>query len=240
MADDNNDSGQQTLPGTTGDDDAAQRAAKAEERARKAEARAKEVERKQKERDDAAAKAKRDADIKSADDARRALAEAEEREKRAMARLEAFEKREAQRIEQLVKQLPEADQARVTKYRERLGDDFGSFVEDEVARLGGGGTDDPGIDGVAAPEANPPPPANPGEIKRRNMGQGRTIEPWAAARLDELGIDTTAARNSLEVERDGRSAKFIFPPQKMKKMLRERAQQPAVLSQEAYEKLHKR
>lgn len=238
--DDDNSPGQQELPGTneTGKDDAISRA---ESRAREAEKRAKAAEKREKDRADAEAKAKRDADIKSADDARAALADAEKREKAALARLESFEKREAQRIDGLVAKLPKAEQERLGKYRERLGDDFGSFIEEELTRMSGGGGgdgDDPDT-AHASGEQNPPPPANPGGIMRRTKGTGRGIEPWAQARLDEMGIDSGAARNSLEVEREGRSAKFIFPPAKMRTLMRERALKPDQLTQEQYDALHR-
>lgn len=234
------DSAQPFLPGVGddkgGSDDAI---AKAEQRARDAEKRAKAAEKREREREDAAAKAKRDAEIKSAEDAKAALADAEKREAAARARLEGFEKRERERIDAIVAKLPKAEQERVEKYRDRMGDDFGSFVEEELARTTGGG--DTEGDGDDDDGTNPPPPANPGGVMRRNKGDGgRGIEPWAQARLDEMGIDSTAARMSLNVEREGRAAKFIFPPAKMRTLMRERAMKPAQLSQEEYEKLHRR
>ena len=245
MADENSEGGGQLgLPGTEnkGTDDSADRLAAAEKRARDAEKRARDAEKSQRDREAAEAKQRRDAELKSADDAKRALADAEAREKRATEQLELLRARETERIDGMLKALPETDRARLVKYRDRLGDDFGAFVAEETQRHGGalnGAGDAEGGGDESPANANPPPPANPGGVMRRTKGKGRGIEPWAQAKLDEMGVDTTAARNSLEVEREGRSAKFIFPPQKMRTLMRERSLKPAQLTQKEYDDLHK-
>lgn len=230
------DTEQQDLPGVGdaaddkgADDQGDDRLAAAEKRARDAERRARQAERAETQRKQDEARQKRDAELKDLDSAKAQLAEIEKREKEAQAKVAEYEDRERARIERMVSQLGDDAKTRAEKYREKLSlSDWSEFVEEELRTNGG----KPGT--VATP------PATPSSQGRRNMrddGNGRQLHPESERLLDELGQSTGAARQGIEVEKDGAFAKFVFPPKKLIKMMRERATQPQRLSQENYNKL---
>lgn len=210
------------------------------ERAKKAERELRELKAAHKAREDADAKAKRDADMKDLDSARRQADELAARERAATEEAAALRRLIEGQVKQRLDKLPESERERVSKYKEKLSlADWSQLVDDEVARVGGKQSDtDSDSDGSTQNTVNPPPPGATGINRIQDTrGQGRRLRADSEEVLGRMGVDTTAAKKGLEVEKDGEKAKFVYPPKKLISLMRERAIGPKVLSNENYVKL---
>lgn len=218
---------QPTLPGV----------AAAEKRAAAAEKRAAELEDRERKRQAAADKAKRDSDIKSVDDAKRVAAEAEERERKAIARAEAAEKRIRDRIDARFQKLPDDVRKTIGEFQDTLSiDQWEKMVDMEYGRMGNANpTDDD------TPTGGAPPAAPAGAGRRNHAADGRDLHPKTREILEQLGVDDHVARKVIvaETETEGgvRKARFVYPPLKLKKHIRERSLAPTLLTEENRRKI---
>ena len=225
------------LPGTGGDaDDAAKKAADAEKRAKDAERRAEAAEKREQERKEKEEADERNRSIKTTEDAKKAAADAEKRAKDAERRAEAAEKRIRDRIDERFQTLDSETRTKLEPFRSDLSiDRWEQLVDLEVSRMGGNrDTDDSNRGGT--------PPAQPAGAGRRNHGKdGRELHPKSVEILDELGVETDAARKVLEVETETeggvKRGRFVYPPKKLKKHLKERALKPVLMDDETRRKM---
>lgn len=215
-------------PASTGDADAAN------QRASAAEARLAEIAAREKAQEDAAAKAKKDADLKTSDDSKRAMEAAEKREKDALGKLKAYEDKQRTRITESMKGLDDATKKRLGSLGEKVDlDEWESWVSAEVARSGDGA---PAGDGTVVA----PPVTNPSRGTKMAVDGKRDLPPRAMEILDDIGVDADASRSLTKVIKSDETGKeiIVFPKKLLIKKIKERAQQPRRLTKENADKLY--
>jgi membrane protein involved in colicin uptake len=224
MADDGNtQTPQQTLPGVQTQAQSSGPSA--------AEKRLAEIEAREKAEKDAAAKAERDKELADAENARKAAADAEAREKAALERIAAYEDKERKRIAAKLENVDEDARKRLEKIGAKLSvDDYAELVDAAVAKSGTSGSGKPADISPAGPKTGRREPGLNGK---------RSLPDKAQDILDQLGVNSDAARNNtvVELSPEGNSARVVFPAARLIQKMKERAIQPRRLDAENLRRL---